>query len=114
MGASRIGACEFSESETEMKDPQSKSLRWWRQAQSDLQTAEILLAEGEFSACAFHAQQASEKALKAMLYVRGLRPFGHSSTARLAHAGQEGFPSPTGEIEDAATGLDTLHFSALS
>jgi HEPN domain-containing protein len=44
-----------------MKDPAAESERWWRQAQSDLRTADVLMAEGEFSACAFHAQQASEK-----------------------------------------------------
>ena len=95
-----------------MKDPQSESLRWWRQAQSDLQTAEVLMAGREFSACAFHAQQASEKAIKAMLYVRGLRPFGHSLTALLARAEQEGFPSPIAEVEDAAAGLDKHYISA--
>jgi len=95
-----------------MKDPVVESARWWRQAQSDLQTAEVLMAEGEFSACAFHAQQSSEKAIKAMLYVRGLRPFGHSLTALLARAEQEGFPSPTAEIEDAAVGLDKHYISA--
>jgi HEPN domain-containing protein len=95
-----------------MKDPVAESERWWRQAQSDLQTAGVLMAEGEFSACAFHAQQASEKALKAILYVRGLRPFGHSLTALLARAAQEGFPSPTTDIEEAAIGLDKHYISA--
>jgi HEPN domain-containing protein len=95
-----------------MRDPITESERWWRQAQSDFQTAEVLMAEGEFSACAFHAQQASEKAMKAVLYVRGLRPFGHSLTALLARAEQEGFPSPTTEIEEAAAGLDKHYISA--
>jgi HEPN domain-containing protein len=47
-----------------------------------------------------------------MLYVRGLRPFGHSLTALLARAVQEGFPPPAPDIEDAAAGLDKHYISA--
>ncbi len=90
-----------------MKDPASESLRWWRQAESDLKTAEVLFDEGAFDACAFHAQQAAEKAVKALLYLRGLRPFGHSVTAL-----QEGFPTPEPEVENAAVGLDKHYISA--
>jgi HEPN domain-containing protein len=41
---------------------------WWRQAQADLETAEVVLVARRFYAVAWFAQQAVEKGLKA-LYV---------------------------------------------
>lgn len=95
-----------------MKDPLSESVRWWRQAEADLKTAEALFEDDAFSACAFHAQQAAEKALKALLYLRGLRPFGHSLVALLARAAEEGYPESAESISDAASRLDKHYISA--
>ena len=42
--------------------------RWWlRTAEGDVDAARILLDAGRFNLCAFHTQQAAEKALKAVL-----------------------------------------------
>lgn len=41
---------------------------WWKQAEADLKTAESVLQAGQFYAVSWFAQQAAEKALKA-LYV---------------------------------------------
>jgi HEPN domain-containing protein len=43
---------------------------WWRQAQADLQTADIAIAGGQFYAASWFGQQAAEKALKAVLIER--------------------------------------------
>lgn len=43
---------------------------WWRQAEADLETAEITLRAGQFYAASWFAQQAAEKALKALHFER--------------------------------------------
>jgi len=40
---------------------------WWRQAEADLEVAELLLREGHSFAVAWFAQQAAENALKAAI-----------------------------------------------
>jgi len=39
---------------------------WWRQAEADLKSGEIMLAGGQWYAASWFAQQAAEKALKAL------------------------------------------------
>lgn len=43
---------------------------WWRQAQADMRSAEVLFAAGQYYGASFFAQQAAEKALKAILVER--------------------------------------------
>jgi HEPN domain-containing protein len=43
---------------------------WWRQAQADLRTAEVNLEAGQFYGVSWFAQQAAEKALKAVYLER--------------------------------------------
>ena len=43
-----------------------ESSRWWKHSLSDLETAEYNLKGGMLNAAAFYAQQAAEKALKAV------------------------------------------------
>ncbi|MCE4627957.1 MAG: HEPN domain-containing protein [Desulfurococcales archaeon] len=47
---------------------------WLRRAEKDLRAAEVLLREELYEEAAFHAQQAAEKALKALLVARRVRP----------------------------------------
>lgn len=48
--------------------------RWWLSTgEGDLAAARVLYDAGHFNLCAFHAQQAAEKALKAVLAARGKR-----------------------------------------
>lgn len=62
-----------------MKDSTGEAERWLRQAEHDLEFARMALREGFFSQACFIAQQAAEKALKALLYHRGERVvLGHS------------------------------------
>lgn len=64
-----------------MRDPLREGARWLGQAEVDLAAARHL--EERFGALAcFHAQQAAEKALKAVLYAAGERlVLGHSVSA---------------------------------
>ena len=63
-----------------MKEARAEGLRWLRQAENDLEYAEIGLREGFFAQVCFQAQQICEKALKAVHYGQlGKRVvFGHS------------------------------------
>ena len=61
-----------------MRDPLREGRRWLTQAEVDLDAARHLSERFPALAC-FHAQQAAEKALKAILYGAGERPvLGHS------------------------------------
>jgi HEPN domain-containing protein len=52
--------------------------RWFATAQDDFLTAEILFKNGKFPQSCFYAQQAGEKALKAIYFRFDLEPWGHS------------------------------------
>ncbi|MGC8998535.1 MAG: HEPN domain-containing protein [Candidatus Bathyarchaeia archaeon] len=58
-----------------------EALRWLKDAIEDLSVAEDLLKSGHYSASCFHSQQAAEKAVKAMLYEKGVEARGHSILA---------------------------------
>lgn len=50
---------------------------WWNQAQRDLGHAKNAVADGDFEWSAFAAQQAAEKAVKALVFSLGGEPWGH-------------------------------------
>jgi HEPN domain-containing protein len=52
--------------------------RWLTTARGDLETARLLAAGRRWAHACFHAQQAAEKALKALWYAHDLDPWGHS------------------------------------
>jgi HEPN domain-containing protein len=83
--------------------------RWWlRTAEGDLDAARILLDAGRFNLCAFHAQQAAEKALKAVLAQRGKAHRGHSALELLGALEVEGVRA--GPDAAAAARLLDLHY----
>jgi HEPN domain-containing protein len=83
--------------------------RWWLStAEGDLSAAEILLDAGRFNLCAFHAQQAAEKALKAVLASRGKAHRGHASL-ELLEVLRAGGAAVTDDLDSAARRLD-LHY----
>ena len=57
---------------------QTEGLRWIQAAENDLSATQSLLTDGYYHLCAFHAQQAAEKALKGLLRLLGRVPWGHS------------------------------------
>ncbi len=83
-----------------MNAPQAEARRWFRQAQADVEVVQTLRSAGHFAAACFHAQQAAEKALKAVLYHQGARVvFGHSvrDLARRAEASDPAFAGVAGQ-----------------
>ncbi len=56
---------------------------WLKEAKWDLENANILLENKRYSTAVFHSQQASEKAVKALLFYRNLNGWGHSINSLL-------------------------------
>ena len=83
-----------------MNAPETEARRWFRQAQADLEAARTLQAATHYAPACFHCQQAAEKALKAVLYSRGLRVvLGHSvgELARRCEPYDPAFPTVRAE-----------------
>ena len=57
---------------------QLEANRWRQTALSDLKTAEVLVSGECYAHACFHAQQAAEKALKAVWFFADADPWGHS------------------------------------
>jgi len=56
----------------------AEALRWFQTSESDLDAARILQQGGKFAHACFHAQQAGEKAVKALWHLVDADPWGHS------------------------------------
>jgi HEPN domain-containing protein len=54
--------------------------RWLKTGEGDLETAIILKENDKYAPSCFHAQQAGEKALKAVWFLLDADPWGHSIT----------------------------------
>ena len=97
-----------------MKRPaRDEAERWLRQAESDLAFAALGAREGFPAQACFTSQQAAEKALKAVLYLSGIRfAPGHSlvellDRARTAVADTDA--APLRRLEDSARQLDQYY-----
>lgn len=87
---------------------QLEALRWFRQAQDDLEAAQALEAVGKYAQAAFFAQQAGEKALKAAWLAQDADPWGHS-LGRLVREMPEAAKSAFDPLLDDALALDKLY-----
>lgn len=58
---------------------------WLRQAEADLRHARNALEDGDYEWSCFAAQQAAEKALKAVVQAHGGEAWGHSVTVLAGH-----------------------------
>ena len=83
---------------------------WWLQSQRDLQHAEHAVEDEDYEWAAFAAQQAAEKALKALIMGHGGEPWGHLITG-LVEALPEDTPPPR-DIVEAANRLDKHYIPA--
>ncbi|RLF99488.1 MAG: DNA-binding protein [Candidatus Wolframiiraptor sp.] len=84
-----------------------RSRDWIRQARRDLEAAEHQLAGGFYEWACFLAQQAAEKAVKAVFQKLGAEVFGHS-VAGLLSSLPEGF-KPGERLIDLAKELDKAY-----
>ena len=57
---------------------QAEADRWYRQAQDDLEAADVLIAGGKQAQAAFLCHQAGEKALTALTRDEALQAAGHA------------------------------------
>jgi HEPN domain-containing protein len=65
-----------------MRDPKAEAQRWLASAREDLSYARYAASGGHHAPACFHAQQAAEKAVKAMHYLQGARAvLGHTVRA---------------------------------
>lgn len=83
---------------------------WSEQASRDLQHATHALEDEDFEWAAFAAQQAAEKALKALIMARGGEPWGHLTTGLAEALPHEVAAAP--ELLDAARRLDKHYIPA--
>ncbi len=60
-----------------------EAMRWLNQAERDLGAATVLQEKEFYESACFHAQQASEKALKSLLFMKGQRTVVTHSTREL-------------------------------
>ena len=76
---------------------------WWQQSARDLLHAQHALDDTDYEWAAFAAQQAAEKALKALVMALGGEPWGHLTTGLV-----EALPAPSAanDVLDAARRLD--------
>jgi HEPN domain-containing protein len=82
---------------------------WWlATARGDLQAARVLLNSGQHNLAAFHAQQAAEKGLKAVLAEAGRLFRGHACVDLLAELRSDGVAIPA-DLDSIARRLD-LHY----
>jgi HEPN domain-containing protein len=83
---------------------------WWDQGERDVRHAQHAIEDSDHEWAAFAAQQAAEKALKALIMTRGGEPWGHSVTG-LAEALPRDIELPPDVIE-AASRLDKHYIPA--
>ena len=79
--------------------------RWLTTGNEDLATAKILLQAGRYAHACFHSQQAGEKAMKAVWYMLGGDPWGHSVSrlvTQLEGIDNSTFDAFKDQVEDAA------------
>jgi len=82
--------------------------RWLRQAGDDLEAARVMLDAGKYPQAAFFAQQAGEKALKAVWLFLDADPWGNS-LGRLVREMPEGAKARFAPLLEAALALDKLY-----
>lgn len=87
---------------------QREAQRWHQQGIDDLEAAVALLAANKYPQACFYAQQAAEKALKAVWFRLDLDPWGHSC-GRLIRDLPESPRDDFLNLLDTALALDKLY-----
>lgn len=95
------GAVGFSQLVVELV---SRARDWMRQAVRDLAHAEASLSQGDYEWACFAAQQAAEKAVKALYESRNMEAWGHSVSRLLEHLPED--LKPAASLLDKAKELD--------
>lgn len=83
--------------------------RWLLQAKADIKAAEGSVREGSFEWACFQAQQAGEKALKAIWQFYAYEPWGHSLTRLVEEFPDEEIKAKLASFLNHAKRLDKLY-----
>ncbi len=83
--------------------------RWVRQARADLRAACFSRENGSNEWASFQAQQAAEKAVKAVWYFAGHDPWGHSIAKLIIDFPDNGMKARIDSLIDDAKALDKLY-----
>jgi HEPN domain-containing protein len=78
---------------------------WLKEAQADIKAGNALIDIEIYHLAAFHFVQAAEKAIKAVLYLKDVRPWGHSIISLLEDYEKLG-GSIEQDVKDAAIDLE--------
>ncbi|RLG57316.1 MAG: DNA-binding protein [Candidatus Hydrothermarchaeota archaeon] len=80
-------------------------------ALKDIEAAQVLRREGIYSLACFHAQQAAEKAVKALWHLSDAEPWGHSVQKLIGDLREvdQGLWERMGEFADKAAYLDKMY-----
>ena len=84
---------------------------WFRQAKADLRHARNALDDGDYEWSCFAAQQAAEKALKAVFLKHSMDAWGRALTALIGNLPQM-VDTPSGTLVDYARMLDKHYIPA--
>jgi HEPN domain-containing protein len=91
-----------------MRDPRTEARRWLEAAREDLAYARHAAAGAHHAPACFYAQQAAEKSVKAVHYLRGARAvLGHNVRALIEQLTPA--PAALSTLLDAARELDLLY-----
>lgn len=90
----------------------NRSGDWLRQAEADLEHAELSAREGDYEWACFAAQQTAEKAVKALYFSRHGEPWGHSILALLKALPEEVLSKMDPVLLDSAKDLDKQYVLA--
>ena len=85
----------------------SRAFDWLMEAKEDLKSAEILMKNGQFHHSCFHAQQAAEKAVKALLLAYHIAKIGYSILDLLEEA--KNYVNVPDDLYEAAKILDQYY-----
>ena len=90
---------------------ETEARRWWRQAERDLESAEINAREARHEVACFLCQQAADKAVKGLLYAGGESPVLGHSLLSLTKRARDRMPSLP-DLRGAAKTLDGYYVAA--
>lgn len=85
-----------------------EALRWFKQAKADFAVVQTLYSREHYAAACFHAQQAAEKALKAVLMANGQRIIWAHSVRELARL-CESYDLSFAELAETGALLDQFY-----
>jgi HEPN domain-containing protein len=87
----------------------AEARRWLAQARADIAAARSSVASQHFEWAAFQAQQAGEKAIKALWYHHALDPWGHSLAQLIEELPKADVRRAMQPLIDQAKALDKLY-----